>query len=190
MNRGKKAKKEKNNILLIIGLLLLIVAVGVGYATIQANMNIIGTANIGTNTWSVYFSNVQTTTGSVTANPAPTVMGTSTLSLGYTITLDKPGDFYEFTVDVVNGGTLDAALQSKSLVGAEDYDFIKYTVTKSDGTPVPSDLVLDGGDGIDPGESITLRVRVEYDEEEATASTLEQTYPALSLTYQMVFVQA
>ena len=34
----------------------------------------------------------------------------SNLSMTYKVTLSKPGDFYEFTVDVKNSGTFDASL--------------------------------------------------------------------------------
>ena len=191
MSKGKNKKKDKNNVLLIVGLLLLIVVMGVGYAVLQTNLNINGTANIGTNTWNVHFANVQVTTGSVTATTAPQVMGTSTITVNYGVTLDKPGDFYEFTVDVVNGGTIDAVLDSQTLTGvSSEYNFIKYTVTKADGTAVPDNLSLTGGDGTNPGQSVKLKVRVEYDKNAASASTVSMTVPTLSLAYQMKFVQA
>ena len=186
----KREKKDKNNVLLIIGILLLIVVVGVGYAGLNATLNINGTASIGTNTWNVYFSNVQVNPLSVDADEDPETSGTNTLEVQYEVTLDQPGDFYEFTIDVVNGGTLDAVLQSQSLTGAESYDFINYTVTKADGTAIPSDLELDGGDGTNPGESVKLKVRVEYDKDSANESMLSLTIPPMTLTYQMVFVQA
>ena len=190
MSKNKKEKKDKNNGLLVVGLLLLVVVIGVGYAALQSTLNINGTANIGTNTWNIYFTNISVTNGSVTATTEPEVIGTSTTTLTYGVTLNQPGDFYEFTVDVVNGGTINAALSSQSLTGAEDYNFIKYTVTLADGSAVPSNLSLAGGNGTNPGGSTTLKVRVEYDRETVNTNNVSLTIPPLTLTYQMNFVQA
>ena len=117
-------KKNKNNVLLIIGLVLLIVVIGVGYASLYENLEINGTANIGKSTWSITFDNIQPVTGSVTPSTPPYVMGETT-TLSYTVALNKPGDFYEFRVDVVNEGSLSAALTSQTLTGGESYNFIR-----------------------------------------------------------------
>ncbi len=186
---NKKNKKDKNNVLLVIGVLLVIVVIGVGYAALETTLNINGTANIGTNTWNIYFDNVQVSDGSVDTDYDPQTSGTTTISVSYNVTLQKPGDFYEFTIDVVNGGTIDAALQSQTLAGAESYDFINYTVTKADGSAVPSDLVLTGGDGSTPGQSVKLKVRVEYDKNAVSNSNVSLNISPLALTYQMKFVQ-
>jgi len=59
-------------------------------------------------------------------------------SLSFGVTLDKPGDFYEFQVDAVNDGTLDAMLSIISTTvtsggsPATLPSYIKYTVKYAD----------------------------------------------------------
>ena len=63
MNKESK-KKNNSNTLLVIGLLLLFVVIGVGYAALSSVLQINGTANIGRSSWNVHFENVQVTQGS------------------------------------------------------------------------------------------------------------------------------
>ena len=88
----------------------LIFVISIGYAALSTTLQINGTANIASNSWDVHFANLQTTTGSVTPTTAPTISGTNTTELTWAVSLAEPGDFYEFTVDAVNGGTINAKI--------------------------------------------------------------------------------
>lgn len=178
---------KKNKSKLIIALvLLLMVFTSIGYAALSTTLNISGTANVAKAGWSLYFTNIAVTSGSVAATTAPAVSGTTTTSLTYAVSLTKPGDFYEFKVDVKNAGTLAAKLSAApSLSGvstAQDV-YINYTVTYSDGTAVKA------GDTIAAGATKTLKVRVMYDTN-VTASQLPTSAQTLSLKYSMTYVQA
>ena len=53
------------------------------------------------------------TNGSVsigTGDKAAVITPNDTTEVTYEVTLAKPGDFYEFTVDAVNAGTVDAII--------------------------------------------------------------------------------
>ena len=99
---------DKDNIKII--LILLVVCLGIGYSYLNTELNINGTANINSANWNVYWNNVQVTEGSVSA-PTPTIDSTKT-TVSYSIILNTPGDYYEFTVDAVNGGTIDAMIDT------------------------------------------------------------------------------
>ena len=92
---------------LIIIVLFLIFGMGIGYAAITTTLEIDGTSDIDSASWNVHFANVQVTTGSVAA-ATPSI--TDNTSVSFSANLANPGDFYEFTVDVINEGTLDAKL--------------------------------------------------------------------------------
>ena len=77
-------KKIRRKILAVAMIALLLISVG--YAALETNLRINGTANIAATSWNVYFTNIQTTTGSVTPSVVPSVSGTSTTTLNYTIT--------------------------------------------------------------------------------------------------------
>ena len=189
-------KKIRRKILAVAMIALLLISVG--YAALETNLRINGTANIAATSWNVYFTNIQTTEGSVTPTVAPTVSGTNTTQLNYTITLNKPGDFYEFTVDVVNGGTINAkiadnGISNTALTQTQD-TYVNYTVTYADGTEISAgDKLAKAGTTVNSvaQDVKTVKVRVEYDPT-ITAEQLNamgESNITLNLTYSMQYVQ-
>ena len=103
--------KENRKKTIRLAVLVLILFLGIGYAALTANLKINGTVNVDKATWDVHFENVNITEGSVEANPAPTTNNIDTTEMTYTINFTKPGDFFEFTTDMVNDGTIDAMVE-------------------------------------------------------------------------------
>ena len=107
-----KESRNKNRLVLLI---ILIGSLGLGFAFLRTNLTINGTGKIRGNTWNIYFDNINVTEGSVelsSGNTIPTIDPISKTEVTYAITLNSPGDFYEFTVDVVNAGSIDAMLDT------------------------------------------------------------------------------
>lgn len=98
--------KRKSYILPIFALVVVILSVG--YAAITATLNITGTSTITKNTWNIHFQDLSVTSGSVTAATPAAITTNNHAEITYTVTLPKPGDFYEFTVNIVNAGTIAA----------------------------------------------------------------------------------
>ena len=182
----KKDQRKRKKILSVLVLLLLVLGISIGYAVLSQTLTINGSSSIGGSTWNVHFENVQITTGSVEASVAPTTSGTTTTALTYTIALQEPGDFYEFTVDVKNGGSIDAKLNAAPTISgvstAQDV-YTNYTFLNSDGTAVNS------GQTITAGNKKTYRVRVEFDGN-INASQLPSSAQNMTLTVSMPWVQA
>lgn len=177
-------KQVKRSVSVIV-LLLLLVGITVGYSALSQTLNINGTSTISKTTWNVHFANVTITTGSVTATTAPTATG-NVVSLDYAVNLQKPGDFYEFTVDVKNDGTVAAklsALPTLSGVSTAQDVYVNYTFTHSDGTAITV------GETIAAGASKKFKVRVEFDSS-ISASQLPSSEQTLNLTASMNYVQA
>ena len=103
--------RRKNKTLLLTTLLFIIT---IGFAALAANLKIDGVVNVAKTSWNVHFENVDITSGSVTATTVPVVddVNKNTTEITYAVNLTKPGDFYEFTVDMVNSGTIDAMIDS------------------------------------------------------------------------------
>ena len=144
-------------------LLLTVLFISIGYAILQTNLNITGTANMNNPTWDIHWENVSVTNGSVTGanitTPA-TIDGTKT-TVSYSIKLPEPGDFYEFTVDAVNAGTIDGMIDaiSSKLNGTEITtlpEYLNYSVTYSDGIEVLENQELKAN------TSEKYKVRVEF----------------------------
>ena len=108
-----KYRKRHDSLILLVALLLFIT---VGYALISTNLNILGTTNISASSWNVHWSNLVVTSGSVTDDNVTTAafIKTGNTEVEFSVRLDKPGDYYEFTVDAVNEGSIDAMIQAFS----------------------------------------------------------------------------
>ena len=118
-----KLKKDKRNYI-IIGLCMILVVMGVGYAAFSQLLTINGTANI-TNSWCVGFDNTKTNdytakagiTGGTTPTGSITFSG-STCETKYqpdaslTATFKQPGDQIEYTLTIKNKSTVPVAIKS------------------------------------------------------------------------------
>ena len=164
---------------------LLILCLGVGFAFLSTQLNITGNTSVSGNKWSVYFNNVQVSEGSVDASVVPTTSGTTTTSIEYTVNLDKPGDFYEFTVDAVNAGTIDAMIESSTTpnIDSRVLQYLSYSATYEDGTELAPNDVLEAK------TSTTYKVRVEY-KKDISALDLDEEGVNLSLIFGVNYVQS
>ena len=182
----KKQKKGSKKGLIVVILLLLLLGVTVGYSLLSTTLNINGTSKIAHATWDVHFANVVPTTGSVNPVQAPTITADG-FTINYEANLILPGDFYEFTIDVVNNGSVDAKLSDEypkitGISAAQDV-YLNYTFLHSDGSAVAAN------EQIVAGEKRTYKVRIEYDRN-VNNSQLPTEEQNLALKVQMVWEQA
>ena len=174
---------DKDNIKIL--LIILILGLGIGYAYINSDLNINGTAQVNSANWDVHWANVQVSTGSVSAN-SPTISNQTTVN--YSVVLNTPGDYYEFTVDAVNGGSIDAMIDSidSKLNGATITTlpaYLKYSVTYSDGVALqPNHQLLHN-------TTETYKVRIEY-RTDIELNQIPATNQTLSLQFTVTYRQA
>ena len=138
MEYRKDIKKVRSNNVLA-ALIILLLGISIGYAALTTTLVINGESTIKKAVWDIHFTNVKTQDGSVSVNTAngekiAYIPNTDETKVEYKVVLKKPGDFYEFTVDVVNSGTLDAKISSNpTLIGTDNYDkYVEYTVVWND----------------------------------------------------------
>ena len=81
----------------------------IAYAALNAEITIQGTAQVTSADWDIHLANPKVTNGSSTTNVTQ-IKTKSTMD--FSTTLNMPGDFYEFTVDVVNAGSIDAMIEN------------------------------------------------------------------------------
>lgn len=129
-------EKQKNTQMFVIAILAVaLLTMSVGFAGFSQVLNISGTANVKAASWNIHFNNTSYALGTNSVSEdSKTITGTA---MTYTTTLTKPGDKYEFTIDVENTGTFDATLTSmtvSSLDSAVD-EYLDYVVTYDSKTP-------------------------------------------------------
>ena len=101
-------RNKRNNKIKLFLLLLLVITVG--YALLSQTLDINGTTNIKKTTWSIIWDNVEVNENSVSGDSVTTaasITNTEKTLVEYSISLTEPGEFYEFTVDAKNEGTID-----------------------------------------------------------------------------------
>ena len=175
-------------------LFLLLVGIGLGYAFLQTDLTITGISKYKNQTWNVHFEDLTMNPGNVSLSQddvAATINQTTLTDITFTVTLQEPGDFYEFEVAAVNSGTMDAMIglitnnlnnnpiSSTNPVPA----YAKYTATYSDGVEIAPNHLLEAG------YSETYKVRVDYrtDIDPEDLPGAEQT---LTYTFGVQYVQA
>ena len=112
--------RKKNNIFKVIIACLIVIGISLGYAVINSNINITGLSKIFNAiskifnaNWDIHFDNVVVNTNSVeieddNVSSAATIDPNDSTKVSFHVKLKEPGDFYEFTVDAVNEGSIDA----------------------------------------------------------------------------------
>ena len=167
-------------------LIIILLTLSLGYALLTTNLNIVGTTVVKDNKWDIYFNNVQVSSGSVTASTP--VIDTAKTTVSYSVTLNLPGDYFEFTVDAKNAGTIDGMISavSSKLNGTEITtlpNYLEYSVTYSDGIAIQNNHLLEAG------KTETYKVRVGY-KKDITKDDLPSTEQTLNLTFSVTYVQA
>ena len=177
---GKMYNKNISTFLL----LFLLLAIGIGYAYLTSNLSINGTTAISGNTWNIHFENLNVTNGSVTAM-TPATIAQNQVDITYAISLARPKDFYEFTVDVKNDGSLPGKVSISSLSGVTSAAsaVVDYSITYTSGRPVNI------GDILNVGAKKTIKVRVFY-KDDIQASDLPNSNINLNLTYTLQYIQS
>ena len=184
-------KNRKKNTKLI--LLLLLICITLGYAALRTQLNINGTATIPRVVWDVHFENVQNTQN---CNVTPTsrtepVAADKATTISYVVSLEEPGDVYEFTVDVVNGGTIDAMIENiSSKLNDTEIDnehpvpaYLDYSVTYVD------DLDIEENQLLEASNSETYKVRLAF-KENVDPEVLPGTATTLHLDLTVNYIQA
>ena len=174
-------KKFSNNLLgALIG--LLIICLTVGYAAINSKLNINGNTDINSNKWEIYFDNVVENNDSIQAIKTATIENDKT-KVNFDIRLEEPGQYYEFNVDVVNKGTIDAMVDQVIKDGfTEDQKYLNFDVTYDDGT------ALKKCDELKAGATKNLIVKVTY-KKNVTEDMLPDTEQILDLGFEIDYIQ-
>jgi hypothetical protein len=149
--------KKKNSLFILI---VLVLAISVGFALLSTTLNINGLAHINSHIWDIHWENVDNEDGVVPTEPA-TIDPNDNQSVTFSANFEKPGDYYEFTVDAVNRGDLDGMLKeiTTTMSGTTVPDISKYlklTIKYMDGTD------YEANDLLPAGNKITYKVRLEY----------------------------
>ena len=174
--------KNKNIYIYLIVVLLLVMTIG--YALLNSTLNITGKSNISKNTWDVHFDNVVVKNGSAEAVKLPTIENNTTVD--FEVALNMPGEFYGFTVDVVNNGTIDAMIDSiENLpeLTLEQQKYLNYIIEYENGEQITTKQL------VSKESFVRLKVKVEL-RKDIAATDLPEVGDVLYLSFTLNYVQA
>ena len=167
---------NKNKKILLISSISLavIIVLGIVYAAFTQQLNIAGSATGRSSKWDIHFENLSNVSLNGTAKEltAPTINTNSTQISNYSVSLTSPGDYVEYTFDVVNDGDYDATLTNLSKTapscqGTGDNastdasnvcEKLTYTLTYENGTTVSQ------SDTLASKETKTMKLKLLYQE--------------------------
>ncbi len=178
------AKKKTQSMIILV---LLLLGLTIGYAILSINLNINGTSTINKSTWDIHFENIDVVGGSVTPN-TPATIGATGKTISYGVTLNNPGDYYEFTVDAKNVGTIDGMIESlTSTVNGQPPSslpsYIEYFITYLDGSEIQENQLLSAG------EKETYRVHIGF-RRDISADQLPANGDTLNIDIEVDYLQS
>lgn len=171
-------KNKKKQSIFLVALFLISIA----FAYLLTDLVINGEVTVGSNTWDVHFENVVVDSGSVEATEPAEI--TSDTQVDFSVLLDKPGDYYKFTVDIVNEGTIDAMINEIVATELEDLpEYLDYTYKYSNGT------IIGDKDLLASGSTNTIEIIVYY-KEDIEPTSLPEDAETIPLSLAIEYVQA
>ena len=183
-----KDQKKKSFILF---LLILLICIGIGYALLTQEIKINGVSTVKNSSWDIHFENLSINDSSVPLSEGDSAaeIDSETHTRVYcVVTLKKPGDYYSFTVDAVNAGTIDGMIESTSFKMNDSVittlpPYLEYSVTYDDGEEIISNQILEAGDQ----ETFIVTVTFKKD---ITNSDLPTSPTTITLSFEANYVQA
>lgn len=152
-----KNRRKNNKKLLLI---LLILGVSIGFALLSTTLGIVGISGIKKNTWNIHWddTSIQETEGSVTATSPARVTDTEKKNIAFTVDFELPGEYYEFTADAINEGSINGKIESvqvkfyeqdgTTLIDPADLPAeLVYSITHADGTALTENEIISKNGG-------------------------------------------
>ena len=180
-----KTKYNKKRFMNIILIVVLLVAMSIGFSYISKTLETEGTIQLKDNNWSIKWTNATVLGGSITGDqvitPAHILEGETEVE--YSIILKNPGEYYEFEVNSKNYGTIDAKIDS---IKTEIYElndeekvkldeipeFLECTITDTNGDEIEANHLLLQNESMD----LKFKTMFKEDIEEENLPSLEKTY--------------
>ena len=154
-------RRKRNKTIIFI----LILFISIGFAALTANLSINSGITFLPQSFHIYFDNVVVNQNSVNKD-LPTISNNDQ-QVSFTTTINEPGDFYEFSFDVINDGTMDAALTEIIKTGLTETQekYLNYTARYYGERDIKVDDILHAG----YKEKVIVRVEYKYDIDEVVS---------------------
>ena len=176
--------QDRKTLYMVLSVLVLsIFTLTMAYAALSTTLNINGNAEVSAASWDIYLDNIMLNSQSATSN-VPTITNKTTAT--FITTLSKPGDFYEFTIDVVNNGSIDAMIDSVTKtpeLSATQSKYLNYIIEYQNGESINTKQL------VSKKSFVRLKVKLEF-RKDITASDLPKQSETVNLSFKVNYVQS
>ena len=180
----KKLFSNRKTLYVVFGIVLVsIFSLTIVYAALSTVLKISGNAEVIASSWNIYLDNVELMSGSCSSN-MPVVVDKTTIS--FSTTLKNPGDYYVFTVDVINSGSIDAMIDSIEKtpeLTSEQAKYLNYEVLYQNGESINTRQLVEVNSFVRLKVKVALRTDI-------LSSDLPQSAETLDLSFKVNYVQA
>lgn len=187
-NNGVRKKHIKRSAikkrLTVLVAVFFVMFVGIGYAYVKRTLNINNNTKISNLSWNLHLDSLDVATGSVTPL-SQTVVSQDNMSITSNLEFKNDGEFYEYTVDVVNDGSINAMIESVEglTLSNEQSKYFDYSATWADGTAILENQQLPGG----TREKIKVRISLK---DNLTINDLPSESVDVKFTLKLNYIQA
>ena len=184
-------RKNSYYLIAIIALAVAVVSLSVAFAFTDIDLTIDGNVTTKATKWDVHFDSVKNINKSATTvqtEAAALGTGTAPLTASYTVTLTKPGDFYEFDIDVINAGDFDAKLKTIAMTSTTSIAYLNHVVTYNSTDYENASNNVNGNTLAANGGIETIHVKIEY-VQPASESALPTTDVTSTYTVTLTYTQ-
>ncbi|MDO4996228.1 MAG: hypothetical protein Q4E69_03540 [Bacilli bacterium] len=170
---------RRNSKLIIV---LLILLISIGFAFLSSQLDLIGSSLLRKQEWDIHFESPTKVGGNVDAS---SLVLTDSTTVNFTVDLLQPKDTYEFTVDVVNDGSIDGMISSISgtELTSNQKKVFEYVITYDDGAALKEKQLLAHN------SSDKYKVTVRY-KDDISSSDLSIDNQTVNITITVNYVQA
>ena len=186
--KSKELEKMGNNAfrpIYFIAFIVMLIVLTMAYASLAVNLGIKvnGAKKVDALNWNIQFENIQKDEDSVTAIKEAEIDESKT-GIEYEIALNTLGDFYSFSVDIANTGTMDAKIYDiiEKTITDEQRNYIEYYVRYTNGDEIKKDDTLDAGEK--KNVTIMVRFRDDLEKEDLPVKSTD-----LDLSYKIVYIE-
>lgn len=131
---NKMEQSRKIQVVAILALMIATMSLLVGFSTLNAQLDIKGTATVKKVEWKIEFSNVNSISSSNEAYASfttpPAINQSNSNLINFAATMAQPGHNVSFKVDIVNSGDIDAKVSEVDVSGITGYEkYVSWTIT-------------------------------------------------------------
>lgn len=164
-------------------ILLLVLFISIGFAILSANLSINGGVGFNSNNFDVHFENIKVISEDVDYSTLE-VDSSDNTKINASINFKEPSEIFEYSVDVVNGGGIDAIFDSlTNNINSSLEDYISVDIKYFDNSSINQNDLLR------MGQSKRLRVKIIYNYDIDSLPQASTSLVTTSISYKNINVR-